>query len=121
MTILGIGVDVVDMKRMTDIVVNNPSFVKRVLTEKEYELFESRGNKRRVEFLAGRFACKEAFSKAWGTGIGKVDFKDIEILSEESGKPYVSRSPFEGNVQVSISHSDIVGIAYIVLEKTKND
>ena len=45
--------------------------------------FEKLSTKRQIEFLAGRFACKEAFSKAWGTGIGKVGLQDIEVLTEK--------------------------------------
>ncbi|MGX6962694.1 holo-ACP synthase [Vagococcus xieshaowenii] len=116
MAIYGIGVDVVDMPRIRQIVEENPKFIQRILTDKEYEQFLSRGLKRQVEYFAGRFACKEAFSKAWGTGIGPIDFKAIEVLNEDNGRPIVTSSPFEGEVHVTISHSDTVAIAYMVLE-----
>ena len=117
MSIFGIGVDVVDMPRIKQIVESNPKFVQRVLTEKEYTQLLTRGTKRQVEYFAGRFACKEAFSKAYGTGIGPIDFKSIEVLNEENGRPIVTQSPFEGNVHVTISHSEAVAIAYMILEK----
>lgn len=117
MSIYGIGIDVADISRMKKIIQTNPAFVKRVLTKKELELFEALGEKRQVEFFAGRFACKEAFSKAWGTGIGVLGLQDIEILNERNGKPVVTRSPFEGKVHVSISHSDLVAVGQIVLEE----
>ncbi|MEG0255110.1 holo-ACP synthase [Vagococcus sp.] len=115
--ITGIGVDIVELKRMKEVIERNPKFITRVLTDKELETFNQLGDKRKVEFLGGRFACKEAFSKAYGTGIGKVKLTDIEVLNEKNGKPFVSKSPFEGNVHVSISHTDSMAIAQIVLEK----
>lgn len=115
--IAGIGVDIVELSRIKDIIENNHGFIERVLTLDERTLFDELGDKRKVEFLAGRFACKEAFSKAYGTGIGAVTLQDIEILKDERGKPVVTRSPFEGHVYVSISHTDSMAIGQIVLER----
>ena len=115
--IIGIGVDIVELDRIKDIIKNNPKFINRVLTTKERELFDTLKGKRQVEFLGGRFACKEAFSKAYGTGIGKIQLKDIEILNEDNGRPVVYQAVFEGKVHVSISHTDKTGIAQVVLEK----
>ena len=115
--IIGIGVDIVELNRIKDIIQNNPKFINRALTEKEKAIFMTLGDKRKAEYFGGRFACKEAFSKAYGTGIGKVQLKDIEVLNEENGRPFVSESPFEGNVHVSISHTDTTAIAQIILEK----
>ena len=69
--IMGIGIDAVELYRIEDIIKNNPKFISRVLTSRELEIFETLKIKRQTEFLGGRFACKEAFSKAYGTGIGK--------------------------------------------------
>lgn len=115
--IIGIGIDIVELNRIAEIIENNGKFIDRVLTEKEKKIFETLGNKRKIEFLGGRFACKEAFSKAYGTGIGKVQLKDIEILKEENGRPVIVKSPFEGNVHVSISHTDTTAVAQVILEK----
>lgn len=114
--IKGIGVDMVELSRIEKIIANKSSFIKRVLTNDEYTIFQSLPYKRQVEFLAGRFACKEAFSKAWGTGIGVVGLRDVEILKEDNGAPKVTKSPHEGNVFVSISHTDTVAVAQIILE-----
>lgn len=114
--IRGIGIDMVELSRIEKIIENKSSFVQRVLTCNEYDLFQVLPRKRQVEFLAGRFACKEAFSKAWGTGIGSVGLRDVEILKEDSGAPKVTKSPHEGNVFVSISHTDTFAIAQIILE-----
>ncbi|MGX7025580.1 holo-ACP synthase [Vagococcus hydrophili] len=115
--IVGIGIDIVELDRMKEVIEKNPKFIDRVLTEKERQLFDQLGEKRKVEFLGGRFACKEAFSKAFGTGIGKVKLTDVEILKEGNGRPVVVDSPFEGHVHVSISHTDQTAVAQIILEK----
>lgn len=95
----------------------NPRFAKKVLTPKEWERFESLSGNRQMSYLAGRWAGKEAFSKAWGTGIGAVGFKDIEILTNDKGAPVVTQSPFEGKVFISISHSGDFVQASVILEK----
>lgn len=115
--IYGIGIDIVELERIKNIIVEKPAMIQKILTKKELEKFDTLSEKRKVEYLAGRFSCKEAFSKAYGTGLGKLGLRDIEILSGESGKPVVTQSPFEGKVHVSISHTDQLATAQIILEK----
>lgn len=115
--IKGIGIDIVELSRIEEIINTKSSFIKRVLTSNEYQLFKILPHKRQVEFLAGRFACKEAFSKALGTGIGKVGLQDIEILKEVTGAPKVTKAPYEGAIFVSISHTENMAIAQIILEE----
>lgn len=115
--IVGIGVDLVELYRMEKIIKESPRFVQKVLTPEEYRCFEQKKGRHQVEYLAGRFAAKEAFSKAWGTGIGKLTFQDIEILNEANGRPYVAFSPHAGRVHISLSHSEMQAIAYVILEK----
>ncbi|AYW47540.1 holo-ACP synthase [Tetragenococcus osmophilus] len=115
--IYGTGLDVVELERIKNIIAEKPKLITRILTENEYQLFSQRSVKRQIEFLGGRYACKEAFSKAWGTGIGKVSFQEIEILSNSAGAPEVTASPFKkGRVFVSITHTDELALAQIVLE-----
>ncbi|MGM0125439.1 holo-[acyl-carrier-protein] synthase [Enterococcus sp. AZ194] len=114
--IKGIGIDAVELKRIERIIKEKRSFTTRVLTTNELMLFNDLTLHRQIEFLAGRYACKEAFSKAWGTGIGKVSFQQIEILKNEFGAPIVTNSPHTGNVFVTITHTDTVAIAQILLE-----
>ncbi|HEY4579205.1 MAG TPA: holo-ACP synthase, partial [Savagea sp.] len=84
--------------------------------EKERSYYESLPNKRRtLEFLAGRFAAKEAFAKATGRGIGKLSFQDIEILNKTNGAPEMKVHDYEGNIFVSISHSEAYAVAQVVL------
>ncbi|MDR0922115.1 MAG: holo-ACP synthase [Lactobacillales bacterium] len=115
--IKGIGIDIVDIDRIAKILENKPRFARRILTENEYHRFEELSGRRQAEFLAGRFACKEAFSKAWGTGIGKVGLQDIEVLNNEFGAPVMTFSPHVGKVFVSISHTDTLATAQVLLEE----
>ncbi|MDN6640559.1 MAG: holo-ACP synthase, partial [Tetragenococcus sp.] len=109
--------DVVELERMRNIINEKPKLIKRILTENEYQLFLKRSAKRQIEFLGGRYACKEAFAKAWGTGIGKVSFQEIEVLANPAGAPEITFSPFEaGTVFVSITHTDELALAQIILE-----
>lgn len=85
MAIKGIGVDVVELARITDVVEKHPKFGERLFTEKERaRAFEPRKD---IAAIAARFAVKEAVSKALGTGIGSVGWKEIETTSAESGAP----------------------------------
>ena len=115
--IIGIGLDVVEIDRINKAYIRRESFPQRVLTGRELEIFSGLKGKRKIEFLAGRFSVKEAFSKALGTGIGKVGFLDIEILPDQSGKPIVTQSPFKGKAWVSISHTDSIAISQVILEE----
>lgn len=102
---------------MASVVENTPRIVPRILTKEELDIYESRSEKGKLEFLAGRFAAKEAFSKAMGTGIGKVvSFQNVIVLNDEQGCPYVAESPFDGKVFVSISHSSLMVVSQIILE-----
>jgi len=120
--IAGIGVDIVDLEHMTTVYQKNPRIYKKILTPAECTVFESRTDKRKMEYLAGRFAAKEAFSKAMGTGIGKtVTFQNVTVLNAKKGQPIIIESPFSGNAFVSISHSKHLVTAQIVLEKNNQE
>lgn len=116
--IQGIGIDAVDLERIHKIILEKPKLVARILTANEKIVFDNLSLKRQIEFLGGRYACKEAFSKAWGTGIGKVSFQEIEVLNNGAGAPVVTCSPLkEGKAFVSITHTDTMAFAQIILEK----
>ncbi len=90
--------------------LDNETFLNRILTDKERALYDALNtDQRKLEFLSGRYAAKEAFSKAKGTGIGETDFKDYEVLKDELGKPVASL----GNV--SISHDEDYAMAVVIL------
>ena len=88
MNIFGIGTDIVNVERIKKS-LKNKYFIKRIFNEKEIEKCKRINYK--VSCFAKRFAAKEAFSKALGTGISKgIYFKEIVILNKKSGKPYIN-------------------------------
>ena len=115
--IVGHGIDIEELASIQNAVEKREGFARRVLTDKEMERFASLKGRRQVEYLAGRWSAKEAFSKAMGTGIGKLGFQDLEILNNERGAPYFSKSPFLGKVWLSISHTDQFVTASVILEE----
>ncbi len=83
---LAVGVDILEVERMSRGVARfGGRFCDRFFTAREQEQCGGRATS-----LAGRFAVKEAVGKALGTGIGDVGWKDIEIISDESGRPTLS-------------------------------
>ena len=88
MKILGIGVDIINNKRIRKSIANK-AFIKRIFTSKE--ILASKPNKNKTNYFAKRFAAKESFVKALGTGFrNNLNFRDIEILNNKLGKPYFS-------------------------------
>ena len=86
MKILGIGVDIIENKRIKNS-IKNSKFKKRIYSSKE--LTQSILSKNKVGYFSKRFAAKEAFAKALGTGFrGNLNFNDIEIINDKMGKPY---------------------------------
>ncbi|MFC0015124.1 MULTISPECIES: holo-ACP synthase [Allobacillus] len=117
--IKGIGVDIIELKRIEKIIQRKPRFLNRILSDAEMTLYNQLpSSKRKIEFLAGRFAAKEAYSKAEGTGIGvHHSFQSIEILRGASGQPLIYREgKLKENVHLSISHSEAYAIAQVVIE-----
>ncbi|WP_034551336.1 holo-ACP synthase [Carnobacterium funditum] len=117
--IVGIGLDVIEIDRIEHAVKKRKTFSNRVLTQAEWAIFNELKGSRQIEFLAGRYAAKEAFSKAFGTGIGKLGFHDLEILPNEKGKPILTKSPFNGNVFLSITHTNTIAAAQVILEQNE--
>ena len=98
MKILGIGVDIVENKRIQKS-IKSPLFKKRIYTSKELKQSYTVNNK--VAYFSKRFAAKEAFSKALGTGFRiNLNFKDIEIINNKMGKPnYVKNKKISKIIQ----------------------
>jgi len=90
MKILGIGVDIVENKRIKKS-IKNDKFKKRIYSNNELRLSNISINK--ISFFSKRFAAKEALAKALGTGFrNKLNFRDIEIINDKFGKPYYSKN-----------------------------
>jgi holo-[acyl-carrier protein] synthase len=114
--IIGTGIDIVEIKRIAKLMTNE-KFIKRVLTYNEQTKLATLSERRKMEFLAGRFAAKEAYAKALGTGIGKeLSFQDVEIVNDNLGKPIIKVENKKFKAHVSISHSHDYAIAQIILE-----
>lgn len=114
--ITGIGLDIVEMDRIRQADGRSGRFRQRILSRMELERYEKLGDTRRTEYLAGRFAAKEAFAKALGTGIGRsCAFGDISVLPDETGKPvlYFRGEPAPGFV--SITHTREYAAAQVIL------
>ncbi|MCW2839693.1 MAG: holo-ACP synthase [Aeromicrobium sp.] len=116
MTILGIGVDVVDLARFATSLERTPTLRDRLFTPAEAGLS--------VESLAGRFAAKEALAKAMGAPSG-LSWQDFEIVTDAAGAPAFSlhgaapeRVAALGieTIHVSISHDTTVATAFVVAE-----
>jgi len=108
-----VGIDIVDVSRMEGIVKRfGDRFLDRVFTAKEIDYVRKRV--RAQESLAGRFAAKEAFIKAYGQ---TASLKEIEVL-QERGRPYIV---FRGKKysEVSISHERDYAVAVVVIEGTQ--
>jgi holo-[acyl-carrier protein] synthase len=123
--IYGIGTDIINIERVAHILSKNKDgFVRRVLSEHEQALFANKGDS--ASYCAKRFAAKEAFAKALGTGIGKiVSFQDLSVRNNDEGKPYFIPSEklrlflLNKNIKhahLSLSDEKYNAVAFVVLE-----
>ena len=128
--IYGVGTDIVDIDRIQKIIFKNrEGFIKKVLTDHEQALFANKADS--AAFCAKRFAAKEAFSKALGTGIGKVvSFQDLTVRNNENGKPHFIPSEklrlylLEKGIKkahLSISDESQNAVAFVILESSSKD
>lgn len=109
--IVAVGVDIVEVERIKS-AMKDPRFVERVLTSRERELAHT------AQFVAGRWAVKEAVAKAVGT---HLSWQDVEVLPDKSGKPHASVNPAKSDLKdhrlhVSISHEKGHAVGMAVLE-----
>lgn len=116
--VTGIGIDITEINRIETLIATHQHFLSKVLTPEELASYQKRTGQHRLEFAAGRFSAKEAYSKAFGTGIGcAVNFLDICILNNENGQPYFLYQPYEGTALISISHTDTLVMTQVLLEE----
>tara|TARA_B100000073_G_scaffold328484_1_gene315080 strand:- start:90 stop:473 length:384 start_codon:yes stop_codon:yes gene_type:complete len=126
MNIIGNGVDIVDNKRIEKLLLND-NFLNRIFTNNEIK--SSKKSQNKINFFAKRFAAKEAFVKALGTGFrNNINFSDIEIINNKKGKPEIKISKKIKNlisrkfkskkpkIYVSLSDEKKHSIAYVILE-----
>ena len=127
MSTLGIGVDIIDNSRIKKSITNK-KFVSRIFSNDE--IIRSKKTLNKTAFFSKRFAAKEAFSKALGTGFRKgLNFNDISIINDKYGKPSIKlnnklqniiKKKFKTkkfNVYLSITHEKKHAIAFVIIEK----
>lgn len=130
--IIGIGHDLTDIQRVAKMLEGKHArkFMERVLTEGELRLTEGLSGLRLHQYVAGRFAAKEAVSKAFGCGIGGlIGFADIQVYRDDSGRPYCALSedawvrlgvnPEFIEIHVTITHERGLASAFVVVERIK--
>ncbi len=129
MPILGTGIDIVENCRLKDILLKKKlSFKLKIFTSNEITYCKKKSNS--ISCYAKRFAAKEAFAKALGIGFRKnINFKDIEVVNNTYGKPYISinkkiankiKTLFKVkkfNILLSISDEKKYSIASVIISK----
>ena len=129
MAILGTGIDIIENYRLKEILLKKKSnFKKKIFTINEVAYCEKKSNS--VSCYSKRFAAKEAFAKALGIGFRKnINFKDIEVVNNTYGKPYISidkkiankiKTLFKVkkfNILLSISNEKKYSIASVIISK----
>lgn len=122
--ILGIGTDIIEIARIKrSIEQYQQRFLDRLFTSDEQAYCLSHKNP--YPCFAARFAAKEAIAKALGTGIGSLNWLDIEICKNKQGKPFVKLSPKANDLfkfpqlHLSISHCQEYATAYAVWDSAK--
>ncbi len=111
---MGIGIDILEINRIDKMVEQwGERFLTRVFTDGELKEWNIRG--KRISFLAGRFATKEAFVKATSSKVS--GWKDIEVLGVPFESPTIR---FQGKnmkeAQLSISHTDQLAVAVVITQ-----
>jgi holo-[acyl-carrier protein] synthase len=117
-----VGVDVVDVARITRLLADQPDIEARLFTTREIEY--CRGKRRRDEHLAGRFAVKEAVLKSFGTGLGtRMRWTDVEVINAWRGRPRVelhgevavwARRRGLHDLDVSLSHTSQLAVGHAI-------
>ncbi|MGI5889043.1 MAG: holo-ACP synthase [Oscillospiraceae bacterium] len=124
--IYGIGTDITEIDRI-DSLLDRAGFKERVFSEAELEAFSKL--KSRARKLTGCFSVKESFSKALGTGVSGFSLKEVSVLRDDRGKPYIE---FTGNAlemmtskglsaMVTISDTDSLVVSFVLIEKKDGD
>jgi holo-[acyl-carrier protein] synthase len=124
--IVGVGIDLVEVERIERAYAKfGERFLSRVLLPEEAAYCLS--HRKPGPFIAGRFAVKEAVSKAFGTGIGaRLGWQDIEVRRKESGEPYLMLhgkgqelllARRANVVHISITHTDVSAAAVAIVEQ----
>ncbi|SNZ16720.1 holo-[acyl-carrier-protein] synthase [Terribacillus aidingensis] len=116
--IKGIGLDITELARIQKAIQRNERILDRILTNQEKARYQTlTSQKRKAEFAAGRFAAKEAYAKARGTGLGRLGLQDIEVLPNAAGAPVLKAADQEAgeHIFLSITHSEAYAAAQVII------
>jgi len=112
-----IGVDLVDISEFEGKYLDDKRFIEKIFTETEIQYCMSRAYP--AQHFAARFAAKEAVIKAVYQKFPLINYNEIEVTNDKSGRPYVKLLFHDGddiNMKISLSHSKHSAIAFVVLE-----
>lgn len=108
-----IGIDICEHERFSQL---DERLINRVLSEQEKKIFNTMKNKKRqIEYVASRFAAKEAIFKAYQSGDKTFNYSQISILNKQNNAPYVLCDRLNDEILISISHSENYSIAMVVI------
>ena len=123
--VAGLGMDIIEVERVADKIGRESGFRELVFSEREIDYCEAKANK--FEHYAARFAAKEAFFKALGTGwLNGTAFKEVEVINDEQGRPLLGllgeTARLIGSMKytgfsVSLSHLKTMAAAVVILER----
>ncbi len=121
--IIGVGIDITDQQRLRESLEEfGEKFLRQILTEEE--IAACARYRFPIEHYAGKFAAKEAFMKAMGSGLGQISFQEIQVFNRESGSPYIVTHRHASTliqqlgvttIHVSLSHDAQVAVAVVIL------
>jgi holo-[acyl-carrier protein] synthase len=123
--IFGLGTDIIEVDRIRKEISKESGLKEKVFAPAEIEYCESKNDK--AQHYAARFAAKEAFFKALGTGWGHgIEFQDVMVLNNVQGRPEIKlkgkahdffKSNNLKNIQLSMSHIKELASAFVIIEK----
>lgn len=108
------GIDLIEINKFTNL-INNTTFLNKNFSINELAYLNKHHN---IQTLAGLYASKEAFLKALGVSLDGYDLKNIEILHDDKGKPYINLIKKDidyKNISLSISHDNNMAIASVII------
>ncbi|UMZ74894.1 holo-ACP synthase [Natranaerofaba carboxydovora] len=121
--IIGTGVDMLEITRIKKMYEKRPGrTLEKIFGELEKEYILSKKNP--YPHMAARFCAKEAFSKALGTGIGKMSLPEFQVVNDSKGKPEaiitgkaneILQELGGNSVHISLSHTKELAIAYVII------
>lgn len=121
--IYGIGTDIIEISRVKRAIERNSGFINRLFSKEEQEYYEYR--KWNPQNIAGGFSAKEAVLKAIGTGLHKFKWKELEIMRDTNGRPFVrlngnlkeyADNNYIGLIHISVTHCKEYAAATAVAE-----